>query len=122
MSTLAPKLTFLTWAPLPTQKISLFFKFCLQLQSPRFFRQIVQFQVIQNLLKKSKIRWKSFGSFWKMSLARWFWAFFAKNFLARKMSQNERIFDFLSFSMDKMESNKIAESFPTYQISAFEVW
>ena len=33
-----------------------FFKFYLQLQSPRFFHQIVQFQVMENLLKKSKIK------------------------------------------------------------------
>ena len=26
-----------------------------KLQSPRFFRQIVQFQVIKNMMKKSKI-------------------------------------------------------------------
>ena len=77
------KWKFPTWAPLRTLKNSLFFKFnlqtslfkfylqttffkfylqtalvkfYLQLQSTRFFRQIVQFQVIKNLLKKSKIK------------------------------------------------------------------
>ena len=57
-----------------------------------------------------------------MSLARWFWAFFEKSILARKMDQNERFFVFLSSSIGKMEANKIAESFPTYRIVAFEVW
>ena len=33
-------------------------------------------------------------------------------FLARKMDQNERIFVFLSSSIDKMEANKIAD--PSY--------
>ena len=32
-------------------------------QSPRFFLQIVQFQVIENLLRHSKIESKNFGSF-----------------------------------------------------------
>ena len=38
------------------------------------------------------------------------------------MGQNERIFVCLSSSIGKMEANKIAESFPTYRILAFEVW
>ena len=78
------KWRFPTWAPLPTRKKLAFLQiqssnFALQpsifkllslnsifklhssnsifkLQSPRFFRQIVQFQVIKNLLKKSKIK------------------------------------------------------------------
>ena len=57
-----------------------------------------------------------------MSLARWFWAFFQKSVLARKMGQNERIVVCLSSSIGKMEANKIALSFPTYRILAFEVW
>ena len=38
------------------------------------------------------------------------------------MGQNERIFVCLSFSinLDKIEANKIAESFPTYRILAFK--
>ena len=53
---------FPTWAPLPNPKINLFFfkvralKFIQQILSPRFFRQIVQFQVHKNLLKKFKIK------------------------------------------------------------------
>ena len=38
------------------------------------------------------------------------------------MGQNERLFVFLSSLICKMEANKVAESFPTYQILAFEVW
>ena len=52
-----------------------------------------------------------------MSLVRWFWAFCEKSVLARKMGQNERIFVCLSTLIGKIEANKIAESFPTYQLS-----
>ena len=79
-----------------------------KLQFSRFFRQIVQFPVIKNLFEK-------------MSLARWFWAFFEKSDFARKMDQNDRFLVFSS-SISKMEANKIAKSFPTYRILAFEVW
>ena len=83
------------------------------LKSPPFFRQIAIaiFQIIKILLKLLKTWvWRTdFELFWK-------------DILARKMSRNERIFMFLSSSIGKMETNKIAESFPTFQIVAFEVW
>ena len=84
---------FTTWAPLPnpTIKASLSkvqaLKFILQIaaskqencvfpnsnlqilssksKSPLFFCQLVQLQVFKNLLKKSKIIYMNFGSFWK---------------------------------------------------------
>eukprot|EP00493_Phyllostaurus_siculus_P016456 UN16704 len=36
-----------------------------QLLFQRFFRQIAQFQVVKNLLKKSEMKLKNFDSFWK---------------------------------------------------------
>ena len=58
-----------------------------KLQSPRFFRQIVQFQVIKNLLKKSKIRKKNFGSYSKNEFGALILGFLSV--LPRTMGQNE---------------------------------
>ena len=61
--------------------------------------------------------------FEKMSLARWFWAFFV---FFKKKGKKEA-FCFVKWAKTNAsdrqdEANKNAESFPTYRILAFEVW
>ena len=53
--------------------------------------------------KSPKLNRRILAHFEKMSLARWFWVFFEKNVLVRKMGQNERIFVCLYSPIDKME-------------------
>ena len=111
------------------QKSSLLFKFCLQtelfksylqLQSLRFILQIVQFQNFKNRWKVQTFEecWRNFAQLFRRVD---FVIFFDKSVLARKMGKNERIFVLLSSSIGKMEANKIAESFQTYRILAFEL-
>ena len=60
--------------------------------------------------------------FEKISLARWFWAFF-KNLKSKKMFclvKWAKTNDFSSIG--KMKDDKTAKSLPTYRIPAFEVW
>ena len=77
--------------------------------------------------KFSKTCWKSpklykgiLAHFEKMSLARWFWAFFffwkKRVFCLVKWAKTN------AFGDRQDEANKNAESFPTYRILAFEVW
>ena len=77
--------------------------------------------------KFSKTCWKTpksnkgiLAHFERMSLARWFWAFFffwkKKVFCLVKWAKTN------AFGDRQDEANKNAESFPTYRILAFEVW
>ena len=54
------------------------FKFYLRLQSSRFFRQIVISSYNETCWKSPTLNRRILAFFEKMSLARWFWAFFEK--------------------------------------------
>ena len=139
---------FPTWAPLPNPKIKASLskvqalKFILQNAASKVGNCIFPNSNLQILSSKSNLRssfanlfnfkfsktcWKSpklnkgiLAHFEKMSLARWFWAFF---FFWKK-----RVFCLVNWAKTNVfgdrqdEANKNAESFPTYRILAFEVW
>ena len=139
---------FPTWAPLPNPKIKTSLskvqalKFILQIAASKLENCVFPNSNLQILSSKSNLRssfanlfnfkfsktcWKSpklykgiLAHFEKMSLARWFWAFFffwkKKVFCLVKWAKTN------AFDDRQDEANKNAESFPTYRILAFEVW
>ena len=59
------------------------------------FTNLFNFKFSKTCWKSPKLYKRSLTHFQKMSLARWFWAFFfveKKNVLSRKMSKNKRFF------------------------------
>ena len=139
---------FTTWAPLPNPKIKTSLskvqalKFILQVAASKVGNCVFPNSNLQILSSKSNLRssfanlfnfkfsktcWKSpklnkgiLAHFEKMSLARWFWAFFffwkKRVFCLVKWAKTN------AFGDRQDEANKNAESFPTYRILAFEVW
>ena len=84
------------------------------------FANLFNFKFSKTCWKSPKLNKGILAHFEKMSLARWFWAFF---FFWKK-----RVFCLVkwgktnAFGDRQDEANKKAESFPTYRILAFEVW
>ena len=100
-----------------------FSNFNLQILSSNFnlracFVKLFNFKLSKTCWKSPKLNKRILAHFEKMSLARWFSAFFEKKgVLPRKIWQKRTL-----SSTRKMKTNKNAESFPTYRILAFEVW
>ena len=84
------------------------------------FANLFNFKFSKTCWKSPKLNKGILAHFEKMSLARWFWAFF---FFWKK-----RVFCLVNWAKTNAfgdrqdEANKNAESFPTYRILAFEVW
>ena len=58
------------------------------------FVKLFNFKLSKTCWKSPKLNKRILAHFEKMSLACWFWAFFEKSFLPRKMCQNERFSNF----------------------------
>ena len=135
---------FPTWAPLPNpkeMKASLSKSTSFQIHSskcsfktafvPNFnlqilssksnlrssFTNLFNFKFSKTCWKSPKLYKRSLTHFQKMSLARWFWAFFFKVFCLVKWAKTNAF-----SSIGKMKADKTAKSFPTYRILNFEVW
>ena len=81
--------------------------------------RLINFNLLKTCWKSPKLHRRILAHFEKMSLARWFWAFFEKSFLARKMGQNERFFVFSFSSIRKMKANKKYHVFSNLSNSRF---
>ena len=84
------------------------------------FANLFNFKFSKTCWKSPKLNKGILAHFEKMSLARWFWAFFffwkKRVFCLVKWAKTN------AFGDRQDEANKNAESFPTYRILAFEVW
>ena len=83
----------------------------LKKQSPDFFHHILQFKIIKNLLKNSKLK-KVFTYCEKMRLNRWFWKL--KKYFSLSNGPKTTF-----FSIGTLKTNTISESFPIYRILNF---
>ena len=70
------------------EKNSLFFKFKFQSLNLRAsFARLFNFKLLKTYWKGSKLNRRILADFEKMSLARWFWAFYAKSVLVAKTNE-----------------------------------
>ena len=86
------------------------------------FANLFNFKFSKTCWKSPKLYKRNLTHFEKMSLARWFWAFF---FFWKKKEEKE-VFCLVKFaktnafsSTGKMKADKTTKSFPTYRILAF---
>ena len=82
------------------------------------FTNLFNFKFSKTCWKSPKLYKRSLTHFQKMSLARWFWAFFffwkKKVFCLVKWAKTNAF-----SSISKMKADKTAKSFPTYRILVF---
>ena len=81
------------------------------------FTNLFNFKFSKTCWKSPKLYKRSLTHFQKMSLARWFWAFFLfeKKVFCHVKWDKTNVFS----SIGKMKADKTAKSFPTYRILVF---